>query len=146
MLEVGMRLSFKYLAGLFDGEGCITIDYRFNGRKKYHSLSVSITNTSLPTLIQIKDKIGSGHIQHCRNLVYVWRIHAHKAYEFLKNLLPHLIIKKEEAVIAIDFQTKIIEKGIGRNRVNNFKQRKLYRKQLQELKRRRYHGLKKYNN
>jgi hypothetical protein len=103
--------NWPYLAGLIDGEGCISISKQINnyhnkGRSDYvqYGFRVSITNCSL--------KLMKYLIEHFGGVYYVKRVNAdnwHKtSYEWrpkgkgnnervLLGLLPYLVIKEEQA-------------------------------------------------
>ena len=95
-----------YLAGFFDGEGCITIEAR---RGKSFNVRCSITNSSLEVL-KIFKKIFGGSI-HKRKLyvnkpLWDWRCNAHLALFFLTKIMPYLIVKNKEAKLALEFGFK----------------------------------------
>ena len=106
--------TLPYLAGLFDGEGCVMIVIRTikeRGKVYYgYSLITTITNTDKNLLIFCKENMNLGHI----NVVgkglgkwkksYVWRCCANQSQIFLEAILPYLILKKERAILAIKFQ------------------------------------------
>lgn len=103
-----------YIAGILDGEGCVTII----GRKQksctrtYAHLSVQIINTEmklfefiklyLPSTIGVdyKSKKEKSHFRDCYRMIFT---HV-RAIVFLKPLIPYLIIKKEQALLGIEFQ------------------------------------------
>jgi hypothetical protein len=99
-----------YLAGFFDGEGCISITKGKNhlGNTQY-SLRVIVSNTNDYVLKLFKFSFG-GRIQK-RKLsrpnwrdCYAWELSSTKAYDFLKCIHPYLVIKKAEAELAFEFQ------------------------------------------
>ena len=94
-------MDASYIAGLFDGEGCINV---VRGKDSL-GFNVSITNTNEKVLQGVKMFLGYGkiHRRHDKRYpkhspVYAWRIH-HRIdiHKFLTLLLPHLIIKKDKA-------------------------------------------------
>lgn len=99
-----------YIAGFLDGEGCISI-YR---RKNSYAAKVSFTNTYLPVIEHIGTLIGAGSyksksrassVRH--KVAYDMVVNSDFAANLLKQLLPYLIIKKEQARLAIDMQTRL---------------------------------------
>jgi len=110
------RLSWKYLAGLIDGEGCIdmqTANLKLNGEKRFYcrprlrmTLSGKAGEMILP---QLQANFG-GHFDPCRKWIdnpnwlppHSWALTG-KAHlrSVLQNLVNHLIIKKEQARFAI---------------------------------------------
>ena len=133
--QSGEVYMLPYTAGLFDGEGCISI-YKPSKRKGYH-LSACIANSDLNVLEKVKDFLRCGRIYSaypkrngCKQV--------HKLYftqkqtlHFLETLYPYLIIKKEEAKIAIEFQQKKLDIGTGSK---NIKWQKEYYSKLKEKK------------
>lgn len=106
-----------YLAGFFDGEGCIHIGtyppgiYSASTISPFHQLSVTLGNTNRTILEHICTLLSAGNIQSSKGknsktrMYYQWRIYGTKAMEFLELLKPYFILKKEEAVLAIEFQS-----------------------------------------
>ena len=112
-------MELSYAAGLFDGEGTIGVDVAYIDRpsKPYtrSQLRVAITMTHLPTIQLFHTQFG-GSISRCdsanrRNknhrIVYTWLVWSNLAANFLRDILPYLITKKEEAILAIEFQDHI---------------------------------------
>ena len=94
-------MNVSYIAGLFDGEGCIYVARV----RHFLRFDVSIANTNEQVLQELKTFLGYGtiHQRHDKRYpkhlpVYRWIIH-HRVdvHKFLTLLLPHLIIKKEKA-------------------------------------------------
>lgn len=88
----------SYLAGLFDGEGCI--GYYFKSKIKCHVASLAIYNTNTKVMQWIKDKTGYGGIylnkggKHCG---WQWQLNSRsQIIEFLKVIRPYLIIKADQ--------------------------------------------------
>lgn len=101
-----------YFAGLFDGEGCIHISVHpphGEGKNVYHCLQVIISNTDVDIINYLHATFG-GYVhllsprprhRHC----YEWVLRSRRARLFLECLLPFLRIKKEQAELAIEFQS-----------------------------------------
>ncbi len=103
-----------YVAGFFDGEGCVCITKTHRKIRDTHEyvLSTGIGNTYAPILYYLKEEFG-GYIHlnlsaKKRKATYKpffqWHITGKKARCFLEKLLPYLIVKKEQAEIGIAFQ------------------------------------------
>lgn len=112
-MRVYLKTDLAYMAGLLDGEGHIGITLRKNLRSG-HQLRIEITNTNEAFIKWIlprfdghgahrKDRWGDGN----RKDSYVWYADNRKAIRLLKLLMPYLVLKKEQAQIAIDFQSSI---------------------------------------
>ena len=98
--------EIAYLAGFFDGEGCIWLA-RWNYLKAdYYSLRSELDNT-FPEPLYLARRIFGGKVRLTkqrgnRNPVHKWVVGSRKAETFLRVLLPYLIIKKAEATLALE--------------------------------------------
>jgi hypothetical protein len=106
--------DLAYAAGLFDGEGHIII-YKDTNRKRgktpVYILICGVTNTDKRIIDFFYNNWGA-----CRQVrerkrdnpkwktCYEWTIQARMAMNFLSNIYPYLIGKKEKAGMAIGFQ------------------------------------------
>lgn len=93
--------DLAYIAGLFDGEGCISID----GELK---LRVCIMNTNSDIIYWVKEIFGGHTYLKPKNQAqnkdnYEWKVTGNKAVKVIRTLFPYLRIKKEEAIIALRF-------------------------------------------
>lgn len=102
-----MPITLQYIAGLFDGEGCIGV-YR-NGKKTPH-LRTQLTQNKNAVVTKmfesLVDRFG-GHFSEQKTthgVKYNWQLSSHKAARFLADILPYLILKKEQAKIAVWWQ------------------------------------------
>ncbi len=98
-----------YIAGFLDGEGSIIL-YR---RETSISMRVVFSNTKINALEWIKKSIGVGviithrHENPRHSDSSHLQLQADAAESLLSQILPYLIIKKEQAEIAIDFHKKL---------------------------------------
>jgi len=116
------RLSWKYIAGLVDGEGCI--DAVLN-----KSSSKAMTKTIIPririTLVEncyfLLDILKVNHggwinKRHFNNPKWqdpiTWTLQGKKLRSFLQNIANHLTIKKQQALLAIWIQDHLRHKGM----------------------------------
>ncbi len=121
-----MKLSTSYLAGLFDGEGCIFIGRREPKRRMimpYYVLTASINMTHRPLIEVLAAQFGRPILVHRKDLKNINHRVAYEvvfatdaAAEFLKSIYDELFIKKEEARIALAFQ----------DHLNQFRGRAMY--------------------
>ena len=93
-----------YLAGFFDGEGCITIS---RIRDKSGSLILMISNTN-KTIIKLIAKWFKGDIMYIkqkdnRKEAWTFKAYSQDAEIFLKAIYPYLLIKKEQAHIGLEY-------------------------------------------
>jgi hypothetical protein len=96
----------SYLAGFFDGEGCIGVTP--GTRTSYYLLQVSVSNTKREVLDLYQD-LFDGKIIKCKRGprhkdVYVWSIHAKKAEAFLIAMHGRLRLKREQLELALEFR------------------------------------------
>ena len=110
-----------YLAGFFDGEGCICLSKRSYPKSKGYTFRVICTcvNANPKPIFRLQQLFGGSKVSKRwpnkgTMFAYYWQIEAHKAFLFLKTLLPYLIVKKEEAELAILFQEA--RKNLGRRK------------------------------
>lgn len=118
-MEEIKNLSLEYIAGLLDGEGCITIEKSKRKGKRNFSfdLRVTIVNKCKKVLELIHQQfngslIPRNHTKPQHSICWTWTITSNKAKEFLNLILPFMVIKKEEAKVAIEFQNYQLNSGI----------------------------------
>lgn len=117
-----------YVAGLFDGEGSIVIGYNkpdiARGRKvPSYWLQVGITNTDRSLIDWLLSTFG-GHVsdnshspsRKNQRPCWAWRTMGTQAKVFLQDISPYLRIKKDQALLAIEFQTHIDAPGFGKRK------------------------------
>lgn len=107
------KLYLAYIAGIFDGEGCITITktYRKDLRTD-HWASVQLTWVDIPKQREVSEQLKKnfeGYLAFfkpkntpSRPIVF-WRLQSKKAARFIKLLLPYLKVKKRHAEIIIRY-------------------------------------------
>lgn len=95
----------SYIAGLFDGEGTVTLS-RTHSNDKFKAPVASMTSTSIEILnfIQIyyggcisKQKVYKEH----HKLSWVWKITNQKALLSFKDILPFILIKEKQRRIKL---------------------------------------------
>jgi LAGLIDADG endonuclease len=127
------KVSWSYLAGLFDGEGTFSI-YQNNGNyhttvsgevKQYNFTNsrVEITNTSIELMEWLVQNFGGVYYTHRRTKVihkiaYSWRPKGKKnTEELILGILPYLVIKKKQANIVLQYLRLGSSQGSERNDV-----------------------------
>lgn len=100
------KLLLAYLAGLFDGEGCIVIA----SQEDYHFLRLKVTNKNKEVVSLFEEIFGCGHVYLARGVKTIrnsiWEWHCQRtpdSQRVLRILLPYLRIKKEQAVLGLSF-------------------------------------------
>lgn len=108
-----LKLDPSYIAGFFDGEGCI------NTSKS--GLRATITNTDLEILLLIKEYFNKGKIRQrvlkeweTRKPCFMLEYWSNEAVEFLNIVYPFLIVKKEQARLAFEYQNTYRRKTKGK--------------------------------
>ena len=107
LAEQTKDIRLAYMAGIVDGEGCISV--RKRGKWGNHP-QVDVVNTNIEVLELMKCMFGGCILNHhikskTRKKCYVWRQSYLPASETLEQLLPYLIIKKRHALLAIQLVT-----------------------------------------
>ena len=101
-------LSDEYIAGFFDGEGCINITVR--GKNSNPSLRVYLMNTNREILDAIRQQYPRGNLyvidhsskpgwKNGNQLVF----HGRFALDFLLSIKPYVILKREQILLAEEF-------------------------------------------
>jgi len=132
--------EIAYLAGLFDGEGCIHIAKnkpRPKGKNPYHKLMICIANTNKEIINylyntfggRVNNNIPRKNEQPCQS----WFFYSQYAKVFLKMIFPFLRIKRKQAKIAIVFQDSI-KYGCTELTEEILQKRENFRQSLIELK------------
>ena len=107
------KVELAYWAGLFDGEGHISIlpryDY-YKGRRlgPYYVLELGVTSCYFPHTDQLAEEWGGSKYQQPRRKPHhkqrqQWKLTGIRAYEFLKTIRPYLREKAEQANVAMAF-------------------------------------------
>ena len=145
-----------YLAGLIDGEGCISISSGTQQAKRgvafpQFGCKMYISNTNLIILQTVQSWVGEGKITMVRRAssmkeknwkaVYNWSIYSRIMRQFLPIIFPYLIIKKEQAELALSFLDTVKGRGYGSNLNPEEKRRRFYIvSRLKELNQRGLHA------
>jgi hypothetical protein len=109
-----MNLSLEYIAGLFDGEGYITV----NNNKGNFIPTIGIKMNGFNLLKSLNIKFGGYFYQRKKYVnrpLTEWTLRgALQVSNFLKQIEPFLIIKKEQANLCLDLcNTYSIRKSNG---------------------------------
>ncbi len=105
------KTELAYMAGIFDGEGCVQIVKRTD-RNGQHSLRVSLemANEYIPSLL----KFHFGGSVHKRDLQsrgwqtqWHWVAVSNRAKLFIEAILPYLKLKRNEAELGLKFQSSM---------------------------------------
>ncbi len=104
------KITLQYVAGFFDGEGSIGIYYRQKTKDRFY-LRTQLTNNKNKAAQKLMDyliKNFGGNLSEqvtlSGKIKYNWQLNSDNAVYFLKKILPYLIFKKDQAIIAINWQ------------------------------------------
>ena len=107
LLDFVARLSPQWLAGFFDGEGCVGVYTNGNSTKLDVSVAqkdpgiLAIISLKFPSKVTYAKKDGTHHIAWC----------GRNALPFLEFIKDHTIVKKRQVDLAIEFASLIVIKG-----------------------------------
>jgi hypothetical protein len=105
-------MNLAYVAGLFDGEGCVNLSRNRSGC----FVRVFLTNTNLELLERLKESFGgdikklSGRKKGWKQ-AYVWRLSWSKAVSFLDSIQPWLLNKWRQAEVAFAWDANRLGRG-----------------------------------
>lgn len=99
-----------YLGGIIDGEGCISIMYARGGSHKTPTTALAISVYQADKrltdwlVFHYGGKVYEHTMKNSTRIGYVWYAPTGKAREkFLLLLIPHLILKREQAMLALEY-------------------------------------------
>lgn len=88
------EIKFAYIAGLFDGEGTVTLSYN-NKKDTFRTPIVSISSTSIELLEFLTSEFGGSIVkqkvykEHHKQS-WSWRLQRRNAINFLNCILPYM--------------------------------------------------------
>src|SRR5260221_2107931 len=95
--------QLAWAAGIVDGEGCIFIGAGVSLRVR-----VGVTNTDIRMIERLKELFGGNAAYRRRNdrnpnhkNIWDWEVAAKKAEACLKEVLPYLVCKRDQAELAL---------------------------------------------
>lgn len=100
-------LSAEYLAGFFDGEGCVSIGTTkgSHGQVVGGYLAVVLANSNVDLLRIIQEEHG-GSLHQRSTGSWSLKMTTRTAVAFLKFIVPHLLVKEEVALAGIALGTR----------------------------------------
>lgn len=117
------RDDLIYLAGLFDGEGCVAAYERKDGQFGSH---ISIGNIDGRIMNWLEDHFGGKVYANKRikqggtRIFYSWQIKVRDSRKLLSELIPFLILKKEQIEYLVEYIDLVGPIGAGnKHRVTN---------------------------
>ena len=111
-----METIYAYLAGIIDGEGCISIRKCKQGKYIYFKPMIEVSMTHRPTIEFVAKTFGNSVWYEVRAIyrhkkIYKWRATGTNVIPILKNILPYLITKREQAIVALEMANLLSKKG-----------------------------------
>lgn len=97
------KLDLAYIAGFFDGDGCVVIAKN----KRQYMLRATIAQKAKISLFMILEKIYGGK-SYSKNNHFAWTITSNRAVTFLQDILPYLRLKQWEVKIGLELQARIV--------------------------------------
>ena len=128
-----------YLAGYFDGEGCILICHNNRkGKNSGHRLEMQITSTDLAPLSLIKAIYG-GHIYNRKRrpgwkISWEYHLCGQRTRKFIEDILPYSIIKKVQLLLGLDYLDKFSNPCGKKVDKEQYLAREAYREKMSQLK------------
>ena len=119
------EIAWAKLAAFIDGEGSIYITILKHRdpavrAMRYNQLVVSVTNTDPRLPLWCRDTFGCGSINKNRGNEkkdrgwkngLSWRVYSKQAEWVIQNCLPHFVIKREQAEIALAYRKTFKHRG-----------------------------------
>ncbi len=128
------RLSWKYIAGLIDGEGCLDVQIT-NGVYIRPRIRIGMTKSSFFVLEMLKQNHG-GYLTYRETKNDAWEdsvcwelVGYSQVCSFLRNIVNHLLIKQEQAKFLLWLEKEIKGKQVADEA------RQLIRDELKAMKR-----------
>lgn len=102
-----MNPNFAYFAGFFDGEGTVDIRAKqtHNGKYCRFELRVQIPQVVIDPLLKAQS-IWGGNLVHGKR-INIWACTSKIAVQFLSDIYPYVIVKKEEIEWALAYANLI---------------------------------------
>ena len=112
-----MEITYQYLAGLIDGEGCLMISKATRIAEAKRGIKfcpvMSVANNYLPLMEKIMLQFGGKIRNQGKPIQKVYNIYfsSNEIRELLPKLLPYLIVKKSQAEILLSYLEKMQQNG-----------------------------------
>jgi hypothetical protein len=106
------KLSAGYVAGFIDGEGCLSVFKSKPRPSRSYAEYVAVlvvVNTNRDVLEAIRDWVGTGTVYDASRAsamhkrTYQYHAKGRQLIPILKRLMPHLVVKRRQARLMLDF-------------------------------------------
>ena len=118
------QIMLAYLAGIVDGEGCVGIECMAPCKKKdgtwirkhnYYTPRLTVVNTNKILMFTLMRYLNGTFDERKklsgRKPCYRWHVFGEKLEEDIKNILPYLQIKYEQAQLVLEFRETVGKTG-----------------------------------
>ena len=135
-MTLNSEKDLAYTAGIIDGEGSISIiKTKRNKKNCSFSLSVTVANNNEFLMSFLKERYGGTVNSSNRwHRTYQWRLCSNQAMAFLMLINNFLFLKREQAILGIQFQQRKNEYTIAHLKKSTFKGGNII--PIEEIKRR----------
>ena len=115
-----LATDYAWAAGIIDADGSIYLRKRYGHPKVYYMLFVVVGQSGIekPKVIQRLQDLFSGTLDSPQQDARIgrlpkwsWHLHAAFAEEFLRQILPYLVGKQDQAEVAIEYREKAVGRG-----------------------------------
>jgi hypothetical protein len=110
--EIIKSKRWSYLAGLFDGDGSVSLTEHLSPRQYHYFLFVSVASTDRSAMNWLVQQFGGQYERHKEarpNMrdTYQWVTKGHHSRHVLEGMLPFLKLKKQVAKKALEYLNSI---------------------------------------
>ena len=110
------KIKYAYLAGIIDGEGCVSIRKCPQGKNIYFKPMVEVAMCDRQPIDLLCSSFANNSVwfevpkgkwrpQH------KWRVTGTNVISVLEKTLPYLLVKKNQAILCLDFCKLILKRG-----------------------------------
>lgn len=100
--------DLAWAAGILDGEGSFGI-YKADKGKSYQ-LTLAVASVDDKMCPKLHDMFG-GHFRVSKRGAAIWRVIGRSAAEVIRQVLPYLVVKRDQAEVCLEFADTIQTKG-----------------------------------
>lgn len=127
------KIIDAWMAGFFDGDGCVFINRQLKQPNIIHTLHVSVTQKHKQILKFIQNIYGGGISE--TNGYYIWYLTGKNTVFFLKRIQKYLHVKSNQVKLALDFEELRIRTHSKKLSINDVAQRDAYHWAIRKAKR-----------
>lgn len=108
---------YAYIAGLIDGEGCISIRRCKQGKYVYYKPMIEVGMVSREPIELLEKTFGNSVWYEIapsgkrRLICHKWRVTGSKCLPIFQAIMPYLLVKRKQAFIAMSLIERIFRRG-----------------------------------